>query len=46
MKMLESIEEYDELRARESDYMIFKNSATCSISGGACQIVYQAVADM
>lgn len=46
MKSLTTNSQFDQLLANKSDFIIFKNSATCSISGGACKEVYQAIDEL
>lgn len=40
---LTSAEQFDTLINQKADFILFKNSATCSISSGACKEVYQAI---
>ena len=43
MKNITTNTEYDALIENKSDFVLFKNSPTCSISGGACKEVYKAI---
>lgn len=46
MKILTNSQQYDKLIISHWDFIVFKNSITCSISWGACKEVYQAVNEL
>ncbi|MEY3197891.1 MAG: hypothetical protein RL023_678 [Candidatus Parcubacteria bacterium] len=46
MKLLSSPEQYEELVHSGQDFIIFKHSGRCSISGGACKQVEIAISEL
>lgn len=46
MNLLTSYEQYQDLKSSQTDWILFKHSTRCSISGGACRAVYQAIDEL
>lgn len=46
MTLLTSIDQFQALLDRQSDFIIYKHSSTCSISDKACRNVYQIVNEL
>jgi bacillithiol system protein YtxJ len=46
MQNLTTISDFDNLLQQQWDFILFKNSATCSVSWWACREVYQAIDDL
>lgn len=43
MKEITTKNQYDQLIEAKEDFILFKNSSTCIISGGVCKEIYQAI---
>lgn len=46
MKHLTTIQQFHDLITNKEDFLVFKHSTRCSISGWACREVYQAIDEL
>ena len=46
MKLLTTIEQYQDLLVNQPDFIIYKHSSTCSISNKACRAVWEIINEL